>query len=115
MKDNSEFDSLEELLAQPPLIADRGFSERISTRITRESRKTISQRGKIFSLAGVIWLALVVSLTSPLALFENLYGLLINLNSASSSIDYTALQSSYPIMLALALSLAAAFSLLSKN
>lgn len=124
MNDNSEFDPLDRILAQPALIADRGFSERISTELVRESRKTISQRTKIFALAGFIWLALLITVASPLALLEDLYRLLTMidlseqlsiLNSASSSIDYTALQTSYPIILGFGLSLAAVLNLLLKD
>lgn len=124
MKDNPEIDPLDEILAQPALIANRGFSERVSTELAREFKKTISPRSKIFALTGFIWLTLVVSLASPLALIENLYGLLTMidyneqlsiLNSASSSIDYTALQTSYPGLLGVVLSLVAVFSLLLKN
>lgn len=124
MNDNSDFDPLDRILAQPALIADRGFSERISAQLTRDFRKTISKRSKIFALAGFIWLALLVTVASPLALFEDMTGLLTMINfseqltilsSASSSIDYTALQTSYPGILAFVVSVTAVLSLLSKN
>lgn len=124
MNDIPGINPLDKILAQPALIADRGFSERVRTELATEFRKTISPRSKIFALAGFIWLALVFSLASPLALVEALYGLLTTidyneqlsiLNSASSSIDYAALQTSYPGILGLVLSLVAVSSLLLKN
>lgn len=124
MNDNSDFDPLDRILSQPALIADRGFSERISAQLTRDFRKTISKRSKVFALAGFIWLTLLVTVASPLALFEDMTGLLTMINfseqltilsSASSSIDYTALQTSYPGILAFVVSVTAVLSLLSKN
>ena len=124
MNSNPEFDPLDRMLAQPALITDRGFSERVSTQLGREFKKTISPRTKLFALAGIIWLALLITVASPLTLFEDLYGLLTmidlseqlsNLNSVSSAIDYTALQTSYPLILGFGLSLTAVLSLLLKD
>ena len=128
MSDNLEFDALDKLLAQPALIADRGFSERVSSRPGR----TISTRRKVFVAAVVGWLALSLSLGSPRAFYENL-GKLVRLFDFSEqfnivstqvgfldytplqSIDYTTLQSSFISLTVIALSVAAVSSMLWRN
>lgn len=124
MNDNTDFDSLERMLAQPALIADQGFSESISEELARESRKTISLRTKVFMLAGCAWLVLVLATASPPALTEALAGMLTSLSfseqlsllgSSSGSIDYTILLASYPSLLAFLFSVAAFYNILSKN
>jgi hypothetical protein len=120
VNNDSEFDPLDSLLAQPPLIADRGFSQRLS----REFKKTTPVRSKIFVLSGILWLVLAFTLASPQLLFEDLTSLLTVINISEQfdvfstgliSIDSTALRTFYPSALAFVLSIAAVFSMLLKD
>ena len=60
MSDNLDSDALDMMLAQPALIADRGFSERVSGKLG----KTISMRSKVFVAAVIGWLALTLQYPS---------------------------------------------------
>ena len=128
MNNNSGFDPLENMLAQPALIADKGFSERVGSKLGTG----ISLRNKLFAGAGVFWLILIVAVVSPQAVYEDLYSLAamvdfseqLNLLSTQvrsidytslQSMDYTVLQSSSIGLLVAAMSIAAVFSLLSRN
>ena len=128
MNNNSGFDPLENMLAQPALIADKGFSERVGSKLGTG----ISLRDKLFAGAGVFWLILIVAVVSPQAVYEDLYSLAamvdfseqLNLLSTQvrsidytslQSMDYTVLQSSSIGLLVAAMSIAAVFSLLSRN
>jgi len=128
VSDNLEFDALDKMLAQPALIADRGFSERVSGKLG----KTISMRSKVFVAAVIGWLALILSLGSPQALYEDLSKLVMLFNFSAQfdfvstqigfldyttlqSIDYTTLQSSVISLIVFALSTAAVSSLLLRN
>lgn len=128
MNNNSGFDPLDRLLAQPALIADKGFSEQLGGRL----RKTFSLRKKIFAAAGIFWLALIIAVVSPQAVYDDLYSLVtmldfseqLNLLSTQiraidyttiQSMDYAILQSSNIGLLVVAMSVAAVYSLLSRN
>jgi len=128
VNNNSSFDPLDRMLAQPALIADKGFSERVGIKLATG----ISLRDKLFAGAGIFWLTLIVAVVSPQAVYEDLYSLaamvdfseqlnLLNTQIRSidytsmQSIDYTVLQSSNIGLLAAAMSIAGVFSLLSRN
>ncbi|PCJ16806.1 MAG: hypothetical protein COA96_18210 [SAR86 cluster bacterium] len=124
MIDNSKIDSLDRMLAQPALIADRGFSEQLG----RNLSKTFSLRSKFFALAGVSWLALVLVVSSPRQLIEHLFSLLAMINisdqlqvlnnslvTSISAVGYSAEPISYLGLLALVLLLFAVFSLVIKD
>ena len=128
MNNNSGFDPLDRMLAQPALIADKGFSERVGSKLGT----SISLRDNLFAGAGVVWLILIVAVVSPQAVYEDLYRLAamvdfseqLNLLSTQvrsidytslQSMDYTVLQSSSIGLLVAAMSIAAVFSLLSRN
>ncbi len=55
MNDNSDFDQLDALLARPAVLADRGFSERVTGRM-RNLHKT---RRMLFLVMGLGWLLLM--------------------------------------------------------
>ena len=128
MNNNSGFDPLENRLAQPALIADKGFSKRVGSKLGIG----ISLRDKIFAGAGIFWLILIVAVVSPQAVYEDLYSLAAMLDfseqlnllstqvrsidyTSMQSMDYTVLQSSNIGLLVAAMSIAAIFSLLSRN
>jgi hypothetical protein len=128
MSDNVEFDALDKMLAQPALIADRGFSERVSGKLG----KTISTRSKVFAAAVIGWLALSLSLGSPQAFYDvlNKFVRLFNFSEQFNflstqigsldymtlqSIDYTTLQSSFISLIVYALSAAAVSSMCLRN
>ena len=128
MNNSSDFDPLDNMLAQPALIADKGFSERVSSKLVTG----ISLRDKLFAGAGIFWLTLIVAVVSPQAVYEDLSSLAAmldfseQLNLLSTQVrsidytslqlmDYTALQSSSIGLLVAAMSIAAVFSLLSRN
>lgn len=79
MNDNSDFDQLDALLAQPALLADRGFSERVAQRL----RRFASVRRNIFLITGLCWLALVFIAASPEALYAAFSTLVLSLDVAS--------------------------------
>ena len=79
MNDSSDFDRLEELLAQPALIADRGFSTRVESRIGKLNTK----RRNVFLITGLCWLALVILAASPQAIYADLMTLAISLDISS--------------------------------
>ncbi|GEM_PF-1208869 len=128
MTDDLEFDALDKMLSQPALIADRGFSERVSGKF----RKTISSRTKLFALATVGWLALSMSVISPQVFFEEVNRLakLFNFSeqfnfvstqigslnySSLQSIDYSTVQSSFISLIIFALAIAAVSSTFLRN
>jgi len=127
VNNNSSFDSLDRMLAQPALIADKGFSERVGSKLATG----ISLREKLFAGAGVFRLTLIAAVVSPQSAYEGLYSLAamvdfseqLNLLSTQirsidysslQSVDYTVLQSSNIGLLVAAMSIAAVFSLLSR-
>ena len=79
MNDRSEFDQLEELLAQPALIADRGFSTRVEVRMGKLNTK----RRNVFLITGLSWLTLVLLAASPQAIYADLMTLVISLDISS--------------------------------
>lgn len=128
MTDDLDFDALDKMLAQPALIADRGFSERVSGKF----RKTISSRSKLFALAVAGWLALSMTVMSPQVFFEEVNRLLRLFNfseqfnfirtqigsldySSLQSIDYSAMQSSLISLIIFALAIAAVSSTFLRN
>ncbi len=120
VSNNSEFDALDKILAQPALIADRGFSERVGGKLG----KTISMHSKVFVAAVIGWLALILSLGSPQALYEDLSKLVMLFNFSAQFdfvstqvgfLDYPTLQSSFISLIVFALSIAAVSSLLLRN
>ena len=58
-----EYDPLEELLAQPALIADRGFSAGVWLRLHNDSQLRI----KIFASVSACWAVFALLFTSPQA------------------------------------------------
>lgn len=127
MNNNSSFDPLDNMLAQPALIADKGFSERVSSKLGTG----ISLRDKLFAGAAIFWLTLIVAVVSPQTVYEDLYNLATMLDfseqlnllstqirsidySSLQAMDYTVLQSSNIGLLAVAMSIAAVFTLLSR-
>jgi hypothetical protein len=128
VSNNLESDALDMMLAQPALIADQGFSERVRGKLG----KTISMRSKVFVAAVIGWLALTLSLGSPQAIYEDLNKLVRLFNfseqvnfvstqigslgySTLQSIDYTSPQSSVISLIVFALSIAAVSSMLLRN
>ena len=79
MNNSSDFDRLDELLAQPALIADRGFSTGVELRIGRLNTK----RRNVFLLTGLCWLALVILAASPQAIYADLATLAMSLDIGS--------------------------------
>ncbi|MFT7471626.1 MAG: hypothetical protein ACI8XU_001522 [Kiritimatiellia bacterium] len=117
MNDNSDFDQLDALLAQPAVIADRGFSERVEQRITKSN----NARRNIFLITGFCWLALVLISASPQVFYADFSTLLLSLDFGSSysavlsqiqSLSSSTQQLPYPTLAAAALSLAAVASML---
>lgn len=86
MNDNSDFDQLDALLAQPATIADRGFSERVEQRIRRSN----TARRNLFLVTGFGWLALMLIAASPQAIYVDLTTIATSLDLASigAAIDY---------------------------
>ena len=120
MSDNLELDALDKMLAQPALVADRGFSERVGGKLG----KTVSMRSKVFVAAAIGWLALSMSLGSPQAFYEDLSKLATLFNFSEQIdfvstqlgfLDYTTLQSSSISLIVFALSVAAVSSMLLRN
>ncbi len=68
MKDNTEFDQLDALLARPAVMADRGFSERVAQRAGSVQRT----RRNLFLVMGLGWLVLMFIAGSPQAIAADL-------------------------------------------
>jgi len=64
---------LDEQLAKPAVIADRGFSSRLQKQIIRNS----SRRKAVFSSAGCIWVVIALVFLSPQTISQ-LYNRLLN-------------------------------------
>ncbi len=64
----SEFDPLDQLLAQPAVIADRGFSQRLAHKLHKPPMK----REHVFMGMGAAWLLLASVFGSPRALLQSL-------------------------------------------
>ncbi len=79
MNNDSEFDRLDNLLAQPASIADRGFSRRVEQKIL----KLHSARSKLFLITGLCWLALVFIAASPQAIYADFSNLAMTLDLGS--------------------------------
>lgn len=116
MNDNSDFDQLDALLAQPAVIADRGFSERIQQRIGKSN----TARRNVFLITGFCWLALVLISASPQIIYADFSTLVLSLDIGSvysyalnqlQSLSGSAAQLSYPTLAAALLSLAAVASM----
>jgi hypothetical protein len=116
VNDNSDFDQLDALLAQPAVIADRGFTERVEQRIDKSN----TARRNVFLITGFCWLALVLISTSPQAIYADFSTLVLSLDignlysyglSEFQSLSSSALQLPYPTIAAALLSLAAAASM----
>jgi hypothetical protein len=116
VNDNSDFDQLDALLAQPAVIADRGFSERVKQRI----EKSNNARRNIFLITGFCWLALVLISASPQAIYADFSTLVLSLDIGSiysyilsqfQSLSSSAQQLPYPTLAAALLSLAAVASM----
>jgi len=116
VNDNSDFDQLDALLAQPAVIADRGFSERVEQRLGKAN----TARRNVFLITGFCWLALVLIWASPQALYADFSTLLLSLDIGSSystvlsqiqSLSSSVEQLPYPTLAAAVLSLAAVASM----
>ena len=116
MNDNSDFDQLDALLAQPAAIADRGFSERVLQRMVRLN----TARRNIFLVTGFCWLALVLIAASPQAIYADFSTLALSLDTSSiysytlsqfQSLSDSVQQLAYPTLAAALLSLAAVASM----
>lgn len=83
MNQHSDFDALDDLLNQPALIADRGFTQSA----TLQFSKTVARRNRLFFLAGAAWLILVT-------LFAAQLGINIELPSAASLVALAEQQTS---------------------
>ena len=78
----SEFDSLDELLAQPAVISDRGFSSRLAHKLYKPPVK----REHVFLGMGATWLLLASVFGSPRALLQSLESVARLLTSWISSV-----------------------------
>ena len=116
MNDNSDFDQLDALLAQPAVIADRGFSERVAQKM----RRLNTARRNIFLITGFCWLALVLIAASPQAIYTDFSTLALSLDISSiyssvlnqiQSLSGSAQQLPYPTLAAALLSFAAVASM----
>ncbi len=116
MNDSSDFDQLDALLAQPAVIADQGFSERVEQRIL----KLNTARRNVFLITGFCWLALVLIAASPQAIYADFSTLVLSLDVGSiysyvfsqiQSLTSSAQQLPYPTLAAGLLSLAAVASM----
>lgn len=116
MNDNSDFDQLDTLLAQPAVIADRDFSERVMRRIARLT----SSRRNVFLITGFCWLALVFITASPQAIYADFSTLVLSLDIANiysfafgqiQTLSSTVQQLPYPTVAAALLSLGAVASM----
>jgi len=116
VNDNSDFDRIDMLLAQPAVIADRGFSQRVARRIG----KLNTARRNVFLITGFCWLALVLVAASPHALYADFSTLALSLDihsiysyvlSQFQSLSGSAQALPYPILAAGLLSLAAVASM----
>ncbi|PCI75466.1 MAG: hypothetical protein COB20_12830 [SAR86 cluster bacterium] len=116
MNDNSDFNQLDALLAQPAVIADRGFSERVKQRMSKSN----TARRNVFLITGFCWLALVLIAASPQAIYADFSTLALSLDISSlypsvlnqfQSLSSSAQQLPYPTLAAALLSLAAVASM----
>lgn len=116
MNDNLEFEQLDKLLAQPALLADKGFSEKLNHRFN----KLNTARRNVFLVTGLSWFVLMIITVSPQALFANLYTLAMAMDISSvfiylgqqyQSFNLTNLQSSYSTVAVITLSVAAVLSM----
>ncbi|MEP5766693.1 MAG: hypothetical protein ABJ308_18995 [Halieaceae bacterium] len=67
-KQQSGHDPLDQLLAQPALLADRGFS----TRVARELHAPASRRRLVFVAMAACWATIVALFTSPQAIMSTM-------------------------------------------
>ncbi len=79
MNENSESEQLDRLLAQPALIADRGFSKRVE----HDFKKLRTAHRNVFLVAGFLWLVLVFAVASPQALYADLSALAMTIDPGS--------------------------------
>jgi len=79
MNSNSGFNELDALLAKPPTLSDRGFSERINKQIERSN---IARRN-LFLITGLSWLLLTFIASSPQAIYGDLATVALSLDIAS--------------------------------
>jgi len=116
VNDNSDFDQLDALLAQPAVIADRGFSERVEQRMSKSN----TARRNVFLITGLCWLALVLIAASPQAFYLDFSTLVLSLDIGSiystvlsqfQSLSGSVQQLPYPTLAAALLSLAAVASM----
>lgn len=116
MNDTSDLDQLDALLAQPAVIADRGFSERVEQRVG----KLNTARRNVFLITGFCWLALVLIAASPQAIYADFSTLVLSLDISSvysyalnqfQSLSGSVQQLPYPTLAAALLSLAAVASM----
>lgn len=116
MNDDSDFDQLDTLLAQPAAVADRGFSERVEQRIG----KLNTARRNVFLITGFCWLALVLIAASPQAIYADFSTLALSLDinsiysyvlSQFQALSGSAQQIPFPTLAAAILSLAAVASM----
>jgi len=116
VNDTSDLNQLDALLAQPAVIADRGFSERVEQRIG----KLNTARRNLFLITGFCWLALVLVAASPQAIYTDFSALVLSLDIGSlypnalsqlQSLSGSAQQLPYPTIAAALLSLAAVASM----
>lgn len=68
MNSNLEDETLNALLAQPAQASDRGFCRETLKFIEKQA----AQKAKIFSAAGIVWLALTLVLASPAELTQQM-------------------------------------------
>jgi len=96
VNENSEFEQLERLLAHPPALADRGFSERVESRIGRSN----SARRNLFLVTGFSWLALMLIAASPQSIYADLMTIAssLDLTSIGSAINYLSQSLSNPTL-----------------
>jgi hypothetical protein len=116
VNNNSDFDQLDALLAQPAVIADRGFSGRVVQRIG----KLNTTRRNLFLITGFCWLALALIAASPQAIYADFSTLALSLDIRSiypyvlsqiQSLSSSAQALPYPTLAAAFFSLAAVASM----
>lgn len=78
MNDESNFDQLDELLARPANIIDKGFSARVASQTNRLNRT----RRNLFLVTGLGWFVLMLAAAAPQALYGNLTTLAMSFNLA---------------------------------
>jgi len=78
LNNKSDFEKLDSLLANPPRLADRGFSERIDKQV----RKSTIRRRNVFLITGASWLLLTFIATSPQAIYGDMATTILSLDLA---------------------------------